>query len=184
MQATLTVLLDGYRAACRRFDGARKELDEAAGFRAMFEALAWAVSIDEVIGHRWAPEGKALGWAWRERVPGAELMSALRFARNRVHHHWAAALEMSGADAWYPPREFEFKWKRIQELPPAEGRRTSERGAEQYRRLMATRSADVVLGIMDEAFDFVLQILEMPGSPAGLKGPFFEPKSDQSQTSQ
>jgi hypothetical protein len=102
-------------------------------------------------------------------------MDGLRFARNRVHHHWAAALEISRADAWYPPREFEFRWKRIEELPPAEGKRANEHGAEQYRRLMATRSADVVLSIMDEAFYDVLQFLEMPGSPVSLKAPFFEP---------
>ena len=175
MQATMKVLLDGYGAACHRFDAARKELDEVAGFRAIFEALEWAVSIDEVIGHRWAPEDKPLSWDWRERVPGAESMDGLRFARNRVHHHWAAALEISRADSWYPPREFEFRWKRIEELPPAEGRPSSEHGAEQYRRLMAGRSADVVLSIMDEAFHEVLTFLEMPGSPVGLKGPFFEP---------
>jgi hypothetical protein len=175
MQATLKILLDGYRAACGRFDAARKEFDEVAGFRAIFEALEWAVSIDGVIGHRWAPEGQPLGRDWRERVPGAEAMDGLRFARTRVYHHWAAALEISRADAWYQPREFEFRWKRIEELPPAEGKRANEHGAEQYRRLMATRSADVVLSIMDEAFYDVLQFLEMPGSPVSLKAPFFEP---------
>jgi hypothetical protein len=63
----------------------------------------------------------------------------------------------------------------IEELSSAEGKRSSEGGTEEYRRLMAGRSADVVLSIIGEAIHEVLQPLEMPGSPVGLKGPFFEP---------
>jgi hypothetical protein len=185
MQATMKVLLDGYRAACARFDSARKELDEVGAFRAMFEALEWAVSIDEVIAHRWAPDGEpALGWEWRKRIPAAEFIKGLRWVRNRVHHHWLAALEINWAEAWYPPRELEFQWKPLDELPPAKGKSSDERGAQQYRVLLAGHSADAGLSIIDEVFEEVVQYLETPGSPVGLKGPFFEPITRQAKPGQ
>ncbi|MGH2975058.1 MAG: hypothetical protein ACRDLL_09370 [Solirubrobacterales bacterium] len=86
-----------------------------------------------------------------------------------------AALEISRAEAWYPPRGLEFQWKSLDGLPPAEGQHGNEEGAERYRALMAGRSADAALSIMDEVFEEVVQFLEMPDSPVGLKSPFFTP---------
>jgi hypothetical protein len=54
---------------------------------ALFETLNWAVALDERVGTHWLPDGKPLGWKWRQRLGhGAEIMGGVRFARNSVHH--------------------------------------------------------------------------------------------------
>src|SRR3954452_23538848 len=90
--ASLNMLLAGYAHALHRLEQAVGAKDKAASFRAAFETLNWATSIDDRIRGEWAPEGEVLNWKWRGRVPGADLMAGVRFARNRVHHHWADAL--------------------------------------------------------------------------------------------
>jgi hypothetical protein len=66
-------------------------------FFALFETLNWCVSLDDYAREWWAPDGVALGWAWRERAGGVELvglLNAVRYARNLVHHQWADALAL------------------------------------------------------------------------------------------
>lgn len=65
------LLLDGYAQAVRRFEREVKGRDAALAFLPLFEALNWAVAVDERIVEHWAPEGKDKrpGWAWRTRAP-------------------------------------------------------------------------------------------------------------------
>jgi hypothetical protein len=54
-------------------------------YNGIFEALNWAVALDDRVGRHWVPDGGTLGWRWRERVgQGAEIMG-VRFARSSVH---------------------------------------------------------------------------------------------------
>lgn len=80
------MLLSGYANALQRLNAAITAEDRNATFRAVFESLNWATSIDDRIRKHWAPEGEPLDWAWRGRVDSAELMDGVRFARHRVHH--------------------------------------------------------------------------------------------------
>lgn len=90
--ATLNLMLSGYAHALERLTRAAKEHDGRGAFRGIFEALNWAVALDARIKDEWAPEGKPLGWQWRDRVAEARAMAGVRFVRNRVHHQWAQAL--------------------------------------------------------------------------------------------
>src|SRR5665811_2098217 len=92
---TFHILLEGYENAVSRFSDASKSRDPGRVFAPLFEALNWAVALDDQARKHWAPEGIALGWAWRSRVEGGEFVSAVRCARNRVHHQWADALTLS-----------------------------------------------------------------------------------------
>jgi hypothetical protein len=73
-------LYEGYVAACARFqaiEDAHKGAEEA--FSPLFEALNWAVTFEDLMRKRGEPLED-------------EVVSAFRYARNRVHHQWAAAL--------------------------------------------------------------------------------------------
>jgi hypothetical protein len=77
----------------------QKTASETVGFQALFEALNWAVALDERTAAHWAPEGTPLGWHWRERFASGPLIQAVSYARNSVHHQWSDAL------VWTPPAE-------------------------------------------------------------------------------
>jgi hypothetical protein len=46
----------------------------------LFEALNWAVALDDQVRQNWAPAGTVLDWAWRTRVPSGDCVSAVRLA--------------------------------------------------------------------------------------------------------
>lgn len=73
----------GYSDASRRFAVAANKDDATAHetFIPLFETLNWAVSLRDLLKTRGSPV--------RHR-----LASALGFARDRVHHDWAAAVEV------------------------------------------------------------------------------------------
>jgi hypothetical protein len=68
------------------------------------------------------------------------LSKALRFVRNRVHHDWAAAIEVrrlpttvsTKRPAVIPPA-FQWCWKATNELPPGGNRK----GETEYEELLA-----------------------------------------------
>lgn len=99
---TFTAMFEGYAAATRRFYNAAELRDATEAFIPLFEALNWAVALDDRAAKHWTPEGKPLGFAWRERVRDAETMQGVRFVRNSVHHQWSDALELDETPRAYP----------------------------------------------------------------------------------
>ena len=53
---------------------------------AVFESLNWSVTVDERLRH------ELHGSDWTANLEGGGVVRALRYARNCVHHNWAAAL--------------------------------------------------------------------------------------------
>lgn len=161
--ATLNLLLAGYAQALFRLEEAAKEDERGASFYAAFEALNWATSVDDRIRAHWAPEGKPLGWGWRARVPGAEVMAGVRFARNRVHHHWADALYYNQTGGMTFPATFPvvlstWRWKAVADLPPGD----DDRGQDVYETHLQDESALKTLLRLGIAFESVLPFLEPP----------------------
>src|SRR4051812_25104449 len=149
-QVTVNMLLAGYAYAIQRLEDASG--DPAASFRAVFEALNWATSIDDRIRVHWAPEGQPLNWAWRERVSGAEIMPGVRLARNRVHHQWADAIYLDGTT---------WRWRSCDDLPPGD----DDRGNDAYGLHLEHEPVEKTLLLLALAFERVGEFLEPPRPP-------------------
>lgn len=162
-QATQTyaAMFLGYGRASERFETAVKAKVAVDAFLPLFEALNWAVALDDRTAKRWGPDGEVLGWQWRERVPGAEVMGGVRFARNRVHHQWSDALRLDESGRQYPRSYplvyFEWVWRPADQLPKG---RPDACGEGVYRRELEGRAARATLAQLGEAFAFLRRVLE------------------------
>jgi hypothetical protein len=144
---TVNMLLAGYAYAIHRLEAATG--DPRASFRAVFEALNWATSIDDRIRQHWVPEGQPLDWEWRKRVSGAEVMPGVRFARNRVHHHWADAIYLDGA---------RWRWRALGHR----GAGADDRGSDVYVEQLEDQPVELALLRLGLAFERVGEFLEPP----------------------
>jgi hypothetical protein len=165
------LLTGGYAQAYERFRAAMAMHDPDAVFFALFEALDWAHAVDDLIALTWSPRGKVEGYGWRSdpAIGGGDelsnIMSGLRYARNRVHHQWADALVMEGGLTFpvtFPVTFSAFVWRPACDLPtpPDEGREAPGRTA--YATALAGHRADSALEEMGRAFTFIGQLLDPP----------------------
>ncbi|TGN65040.1 hypothetical protein EXE59_14495 [Nocardioides eburneiflavus] len=164
---TYRTLLDGYEQALRRFTDASKSRNASQVFLPLFEALNWAVALDDQARAHWAPEGVPLDWSWRSRVAGGDLVNAVRCARNRVHHQWADALiRRDGMSApLTPPLVLhEWTWRPLNDLPKAGGRRTQViiEAESDYERALAAVPARITLTGLLDPFRRLADMLEPP----------------------
>lgn len=169
---TFAAMFEGYAHAVERFQEAAKTRDPTATFIPLFEALNWAVSLDERAAKHWTPAGKPLGWAWREKVRDAEILRGVRFVRNSVHHDWSDAVELDERGRAYPKTFpvvfFEWRWRAADELPERDHKDTG--GEAIYREQLEGQPARLTLGKLAEVFWFLRQLLE-PSSLRQLPNP-------------
>ncbi len=137
--APLEWLVEGYNEASERFGGAASDSDPSGKdkFKSLFEALNWAVSIDDYL--------KA------KKIERPDAFVALRFVRNRVHHHWAAALErrdlpgitqaIHGQSRIVRGSFFDWSWLSISDLPDGE----NDKGEALYESLLAEKPVRAAL---------------------------------------
>lgn len=159
---TFRVLLAGYRGAAQRFHGARLARDATATFHPLFEALNWAVALDDQVRARWSPTGELLDWRWRDKVDEGRYVRAVRFARNRIHHQWADALELThGAvlPTTLPSAFHEWRWRDSMLLPVG----ASGRDQDVYDELFANQPARYALDALDRTYSRVADLLEPIG---------------------
>jgi hypothetical protein len=156
---TFRVLLAGYKAAVERFHDARVERDAVATFLPLFEALNWVTALDDQVGARWAPAGTALGWRWRDKIDEGHFVAAVRFARNRIHHQWADALELTDGLTFpvrWPLAWHEWRWRASADLPAGK----DERHRDVYDELLADQPARYALDALDRAYSQLAELLE------------------------
>ncbi len=162
---TFGAMFEGYASATSRFHEAAKTRDATAAFVPLFEALNWAVALDDRAAKHWTPHGEPLGLGWRESVQDAEIMEGVRFVRNSVHHQWSDALVLDERGMTFPMTFpavfFEWRWCSARDLPePEPGRRRDEAGEEVYRQLLEGQPARLTLETLARAFYFLRQVLE------------------------
>jgi hypothetical protein len=158
---TFAAMYAGYAAAMDRFHEASKKHDATATFFPLFEALNWAVALDERAAKHWTPAGEPLSWEWREKVQDAEIMRGVRFIRNSVHHDWSDALELAEGRAYpksYPVVYFEWRWRAADELPEPD--KPDKHGEKVYRDLVEGKLVRDTLGVTGRVFLFLRQVLE------------------------
>jgi hypothetical protein len=143
-------LARGFRQAHARFvNEGRLTREPKEAFFPIFEALTWAVALDDRLALGFSGDRTKKDWGWRRAFADGETMMGVRFVRNRVHHQWADALYLSKGRAYpkrYPVVYFEWKWRG--QLPP--GR--DDQGADEYRRLLVDQPARTTLSALDRLF--------------------------------
>lgn len=150
-------LLGGYVAAHSRFKEARLTQDAEATSQPLFEALNWAVVMDDHVRLNWRPEGEILGYSWRDRLDeeSGAIVKGIRFARNRVHHQWAHALRLSEGGAQSPfefPHVFhEWSWISADEIPLGKND-NDNRGIDEYRSTLQGQAARLSLSALDGVY--------------------------------
>ena len=166
---TFRNLLAGYDAAVERFNEAAAKRDPSTTFHPLFEALNWAVVLDDQARMRWAPTGTVLGWGWRTQTTGGDVVNAVRCARNRVHHQWADSLILSegfSAPLIAPLVGHEWRWRLLADLPAAEPPKGKASAAAvvvaeaDYERLLANRPARNTLRELVVPFRHLADLVE------------------------
>ena len=76
---TFAAMFDGYHQALTRLEAAGTWDEPAPAFIALFEALNWAVALDDRAGEHWAPEGKTLRRRLARPCAGRLSDRAIRF---------------------------------------------------------------------------------------------------------
>lgn len=157
MTVKFATLLNGYAAAHDRFGKARLAQDAEGTFHPLFEALNWAVVMDDHIVHHWVPEGELQNYRWRDYLEDEEqaTVKGIRFARNRVHHQWADALQLSTGGFQFPivfPMvSHEWSWLSADAIPP--GRNDKEnRGIDEYRSTLQGRLVRQSLSTLERVY--------------------------------
>jgi hypothetical protein len=145
----ISTFIDGYEQAARRFYDVMRETDPLITFVPLFDALGWAVAIDSRFQESWeqAPTNPAKWWS--DGFIHGDTVRGVRFARNRVHHHWADALETTSGRSYpaiFPKTFTEWRWR--PELPPG----ANNQFKEQYDQDVASHPARVTLGGLSECF--------------------------------
>jgi len=140
--------------------------DPIATFLPLFEALNWAVALDDHVRAHWAPEGRSLGWGWRDRIGNGSEVSAVRFVRNRVHHQWADALYEDTGGYGPDPMFDEWKWRPSDQLPTG----SDDRGHDDYDARLAERPARFTLRHLSYVYTILAGLLE-PILPRAMTRP-------------
>ncbi len=149
--ASVDWLYEGYVGACARFqevEDARREARET--FIPLFEALNWAVSFEDLIREQ------------RDAPLEDDLVLAVRYARNRVHHQWAAAL--NAVEQRFGPVQapggskivgthVEWFWKPLEVLPDPPHWRPDRKRRTAYAERLADRSVRPTLRELQDIFD-------------------------------
>jgi hypothetical protein len=159
----------GYAKAFSRWQAAEDTESPLEAYLALSESLDWAHALDEEIARSWRPRGAVAEnpwWRWREdpALGGgpyfADAMAGLGYARNRVHHHLADALESVNDPT--RPGHLAFIWRYADELPGgrAKGHEVERRDA--YVRALAGSPVETALGLMAETFVLIGSLLDPP----------------------
>ncbi len=146
-------LIAGYSRARERLDERLGRGDDEGSFHALFESLNWTASMGDYLekhGHELAGDGTLRG---------------VRFARNRVHHQWAEAVERrefptpgvvqaAGRGGLItPPVTAVWYWTPFEALPPAE--RNDPHGESAYREHLSDEPIRPTLDYIGERFGSV-----------------------------
>lgn len=150
---TYGLMVEGLEGAVDRLVGGSIDSDRpGSAFIPLFEALNWAVALEDRTRAHWAPDGYPIGFKWRDRAPGAEFAGGVRVVRNRVHHQWADAMALIEGD---------WRWRPLHELPERDKPdKLDARAVEVYVQQMVGKPVRVTLDVLVEVYRWVLLRLE------------------------
>jgi hypothetical protein len=117
-------------------DDLDEELVTVERYLALFEALNWGVSLDDLLTKDWPFDEIQFGKYWCDDFAGAGLIRGLRYARNAVHHDWSLALDVNPLEVLFQQR-IELLWLCWE--PELKSERPNPQGEQAYRENLAGR---------------------------------------------
>jgi hypothetical protein len=170
---TFEAMFVGYTEALNRLEVASGGRSPAATYVPLFEALNWAHALDERVAAHWVPNGKTVGFGWRDRIPNAEIMAGVRFARNSLHHDWSEAVVLRDGGVSFPlsfplsftsgledgSRAWEWVWRDADELPPPSKKPHAD-SERIYREQLQGRNVKMTLDVLGGVFLTLQHMLE------------------------
>jgi hypothetical protein len=169
-------LVGGFAQAVERFAAATRTTDADPAYFALFEALNWAVAVDDYVREIWVPHGEPLGRGWTDLAgteADVELLDATRYARNLVHHHSADALVNVEGERFpetFPSVFHSWVWRDAGDLPvhPRPDAVHNARNRAAYATHFAGVRAEDTLHALREPFERVRMFLDPPrATPPG-----------------
>lgn len=128
-QASVDQLFEGFLQARDRVSMAVVAEDPIRLFFGLFETLNWTVALADAIAFV-SPSGEK--W-WRDSDNGFLIMG-VRYARNRVHHQWANALQSEiESSSVLPFKGRTWVWRELEDLPSPSPGRSTEQDQDIYR---------------------------------------------------
>lgn len=141
--------LQGFSKACGRYLAASDSFAHEKSFMPLFEALNWAVALDDRIGDAWEKKKDKLPGYWAEWYANGPTAKGVRFVRNRVHHQWANAVFHShSGNAAAAAAGFMWRWLPADQLPP--GRDDTFR--DEYEQHVAADLVSTTLQLLTGSF--------------------------------
>ena len=141
---TAGVLYDGFSHARERFEAkVASQAGTAEIYVPLFETLNWASALDDRLREDQTKD-------WHAAVEGGSVVLGVRFARNRVHHQWAAALELTEGFSFpvtFPKAFHEWRWRG--DLPAGH---PFEAGEKIYKRELVGKPARLALRDLSKVF--------------------------------
>jgi hypothetical protein len=165
VRASIAELLEGFEFARQRFNAAAQSENAREGSLALFDVLNWAVVVDNFVADHWCPEGRPLGLRWRGRVPGAELVPGVRYARNRLQHQYADALreDRDETPSVLPFTMTGLVWRDVDELPAPPQPGAEADGRRAYRQSLEGEWISHTLADLSDVFSTVGSFLGVDG---------------------
>jgi hypothetical protein len=156
---TYSAMFLGFGAAAVRFTHAVERGEPLGVYVALFEALNWAVVLDDRTASMWAPDGEVLGWSWRDRIGGGEMLRGVRFARNSMHHDWSEVLELDEVRHGESSRVLqEWAWRPVDRLP-SRGKEEADAEAVYVDQLAGRMVRSTLVGLIT-GFGLLRELLE------------------------
>lgn len=143
------------------------ELATVERYLALFEALNWAVSLDDRLTEEWPFEEIAFGKYWCDEFAGGDLIRGLRYVRNAVHHDWSLALDVDPEET---PFQARVELLYLSWLPGLSSKRPHPDGERAFAEMLAGRSVGDTLLEINEVFEVGVK-LAMGERPRQTTGP-------------
>jgi len=153
MQIALPDLLEGFKQAHQRFRVAKNDDDSRQMFFTLFESLNWIASIDDRLRDK--------NPSWQDQFgKKGQIIRALRFVRDRVHHQWADAVYIRpgvSVPVEIPTRLSDWVWIEASQLPvPLEEHFRNPHGKKLYQQLLEDRAVRYSLSEAEAVFEKVI----------------------------
>jgi hypothetical protein len=117
------------------FRETRMQEHEESALKAVTEALMWACLLDETL----EKQNPSAYPKFRDNDRAADVVRGVRYARNRAVHQAAEFLKLTGGAAMphpFPAPLFEFIWRPVAELPPADPGKDSPKQRASYEKAL------------------------------------------------